>query len=65
MSKEIPMKKTGFSETQIVNNLKETEAGIAVEELSRKHRFSKSTLYKWKTKYSGVNASVLKRLREL
>ena len=59
------MKKTGFSETQIVNNLKETEAGIAVEELSRKHGFSKSAFYKWKAKYSGMDASALKRLKEL
>jgi len=65
ISKEIPMKKTRFSETQIVNILKEAEAGIAVEELSRKHGFSKSTFYKWKAKYSGMDASALKRLKEL
>ena len=59
------MKKTRFSETQIVNILKEVEAGIAVEELSRKHGFSKSTFYKWKAKYSGMDASALKRLKEL
>jgi putative transposase len=65
ISKEIPMKKTRFSETQIVNILKEAEAGIAVEELSRKHGFSKSAFYKWKAKYSGMDASALKRLKEL
>jgi putative transposase len=65
IGKEIPMKKTRFSETQIVNILKEAEAGIAVEELSRKHGFSKSTFYKWKAKYSGMDASALKRLKEL
>jgi len=59
------MKKTRFSETQIVNILKEAEAGIAVEELSRKNRFSKSAFYKWKAKYSGMDASALKRLKEL
>jgi putative transposase len=59
------MKKTRFSEIQIVNILKEAEAGIAMEELSRKHGFSKSTFYKWKAKYSGMDSSALKRLKEL
>jgi len=59
------MKRTRFSETQIVNILKEAEAGIAVEALSRKHGFSKSVFYKWKAKYSGMDASALKRLKEL
>jgi putative transposase len=65
ISKEIPMKRTRFSETQIVNILKEAEAGIAVEALSRKHGFSKSAFYKWKAKYSGMDASALRRLKEL
>ena len=59
------MKRTRFSETQIVNILKEAEAGIAVEALSRKHGFSKSAFYKWKAKYSGMDASALRRLKEL
>ena len=59
------MKRKRFSETQIVNILKEAEAGIAVEALSRKHGFSKSAFYKWKAKYSGMDASALKRLKEL
>jgi len=59
------MKRKRFSETQIVNILKEAEAGIPVEALSRKHGFSKSAFYKWKAKYSGMDASALKRLREL
>jgi putative transposase len=65
ISKEIPMKRTRFSATQIANILKEAEAGIAVEALSRKHGFSKSAFYKWKAKYSGMDASALRRLKEL
>jgi len=59
------MKQSKFSETQIVNILKEAEAGVALDELSRKHGFSKATFYKWKAKYSGMDASSLKRLKEL
>jgi putative transposase len=59
------MKRTTFTETQIVTILKEAEAGISVEELSRKYGFSKSAFYKWKAKYSGIDVSALKRLKEL
>ena len=59
------MKRSRFSETQIVKILKEAEAGIAVDELSRQHGFSKSAFYKWKGKYGGLDANQLKRLKEL
>ena len=59
------MKKSRFSESQLVNFLKEAEAGVSVEELSRQHGFSKATFYKWKAKYSGMSVSELKRLKEL
>lgn len=59
------MKKSKFTESQIVNILKEAEAGVAVEELSRQHGFSKTSFYKWKAKYGGMDASALKRLKEL
>ena len=49
------MKKSRFSETQVVKILKESEAGVAVDELSRRHGFSKSTFYKWKAKYGGLD----------
>lgn len=59
------MKKSKFTESQIVNILKEAEAGVSLEELSRQHGFSKASFYKWKAKYSGMDASALKRLKEL
>ncbi len=59
------MKKSRFSESQIVNILKEAEAGVALEELSRQHGFSQASFYKWKAQYSGMDVSTLQRLREL
>jgi putative transposase len=59
------MKQSKFSETQIVDILKEAEAGVPVTELSRKHGFSQSAFYKWKAKYSGMDVSALRRLKEL
>jgi len=59
------MKKSKFSEYQIVKILKEAEAGVPLEDLCRQHGFSKSSFYKWKAKYGGMDASALKRLKEL
>ena len=59
------MKRSKYSESQIVSILKEAEAGVLLEDLIRQHGFSKASFYKWKAKYSGMSVSELKRLKEL
>jgi len=62
---ETLMKKSRFTESQIVAVLKEGEAGVPVAELCRKHGISNATYYNWKSKYAGAQVSELHRLREL
>jgi putative transposase len=59
------MKKSRFTETQIISILKAADAGMRVSELCRKHGISEATYYKWKSKYGGMEASDLKRVKEL
>ena len=59
------MKKSTFTESQIVAILAEGEAGMPVLDVCRKHGISSPTYYKWKNKYAGVSASELKRIKDL
>ena len=59
------MKKSRFTESQIVAILKEGEAGLAVAQLARKYGISAATYYHWKSRYAGAGVPELKRLREL
>jgi len=59
------MKRSRYTETQIVKILKEVEAGRKVNEVCREYGISDATYYNWKSKYGGMEASDIKRLKEL
>ena len=59
------MKRSRFTEEQIIGILKEHEAGVAVAELCRKHGVSNASLYKWKAKYGGMDVSEARKLKAL
>ena len=59
------MKKSRFTESQIVSILKESDAGMKVEEVCRRHGISSATYYNWKSKYGGMEASDVKKLKAL
>ena len=59
------MKASKYSDSQIMAILKEAESGTLIPELCREYGMSSATFYKWRSKYGGMDASLIKRLKEL
>ena len=59
------MKASRFTDGQILAILKQNESGISVADLCREHGMSSATFYKWRAKYGGMDASLMKRMKEL
>tara|TARA_B100001093_G_C26285265_1_gene782888 strand:+ start:72 stop:338 length:267 start_codon:yes stop_codon:yes gene_type:complete len=59
------MKKSRYSDSQIMTILKQADAGTPVPELCREHGMSSASFYKWRSKYGGMDASMMTRLKEL
>ena len=59
------MKKSKFSDSKILSILKQAESGLPIPELCREHGISSATFYNWRSKYGGMDGSLMKRLREL
>lgn len=59
------MRKSKFTESQIMAILKQNEAGVPIPELCREHGISSASFYKWRSKYGGMDTSLMKRMKEL
>lgn len=59
------MRKSKYTEEQIIGFLRQVEAGMALKDLCRKHGFSDASFYKWRAKFGGMDVSEAKRLKEL
>ena len=65
LNEEIRMKKSRFSETQIMGVLRQAEAGVALSELCREHGISTATFYNWRSKYGGMDASMISEMKDI
>lgn len=59
------MKKSRYTDSQIISILKQNEPGTSVADLCREHGMNQASFYKWRSKYGGVDASLIKRVKEL
>lgn len=59
------MRSSKFSDNQIISILKQNEDGVSVPDLCREHGMSNATFYKWRAKFGGMDASLMKRMKEL
>jgi putative transposase len=59
------MKKAHFTDSQIMAILKQADKGVPIPELCREHGMSNSSFYKWRTKYGGMDASLMTKMKEL
>ncbi len=59
------MRKSRYTDSQILSILKQSEAGMPVPELCREHGMSSALFYRWRAKFGGMDASLMKRMKEL